>query len=209
MSSPTGTTEAARDEHDRPRSLQELNAVIVATPPPFSGAGRAVLGEGKIGARLSLIGEQPGDREEREGRPFVGPAGALLAKALGEAGIDRSDCYVTNAVKHFKHEARGKRRLHQTPTRAEIRHYRWWLELELEFVGSAVVVAMGRSAAFALLDREVSIARMRGPTSFGDRKGFITVHPSSLLRQRSAPDWRQRYGAFVSDLAAAARAAGP
>ncbi len=183
-----------------PRSLEELNALIVASPPFVPGSSRAVLGEGPVGAAFALVGEQPGDWEDVEGKPFVGPAGKILSKALQKAGIERGSCYVTNAVKHFKYQQRGKRRIHQRPTQGEVRHYRWWLELELCFVSPRVVVAMGRTAASALLDRAVSIKEVRGPLMLAERRGFVTVHPSSLLRQVSAEERAIAYDAFVKDL---------
>jgi uracil-DNA glycosylase len=125
-----------------PRSLAELNKEILAAKPMVPGGKRAVLGEGPIGAALAFVGEQPGDQEDLQGRPFVGPAGQLLDKAFVAAGIDRAQSYITNAVKHFKHEERGKRRIHQKPTMGEVKHYRWWLLKELEFVHPHLVVAL-------------------------------------------------------------------
>ena len=117
-----------------PTSLAELNKMIAAAKPMVHGGLKAVLGEGPIGAPLALVGEQPGDQEDRQGHPFVGPAGRLLDEALEAAGVERTDTYVTNAVKHFKYEQRGKRRIHQKPTVGEVKHYRWWLLKEFEFV---------------------------------------------------------------------------
>jgi len=115
-------------------SIDELNAIIAAAGPLVPGAARAVLGEGPMHPALAFVGEQPGDQEDVEGRPFVGPAGQLLTRAMEDAGIDRATSYLTNAVKHFKYEQRGKRRLHQKPTTGEVKHYRWWLLRELEIV---------------------------------------------------------------------------
>ncbi|MBW4656550.1 MAG: hypothetical protein KME20_26435 [Kaiparowitsia implicata GSE-PSE-MK54-09C] len=126
--------EEAEDGTDAPRSLDELNANIARTEPLVPGATRAVLGEGPIGAAIAFVGEQPGDQEDREGRPFVGPAGQLLNRAMSEADMTRERVYVTNAVKHFKFEQRGKRRIHERPTTGEVKHYRWWLFKELECV---------------------------------------------------------------------------
>ena len=120
-----------------PPASTELNALIAAAPPMVEGGTRAVLGEGPIGAAIAFVGEQPGDQEDLQGRPFVGPAGQLFDRALAEVGIDRGATYVTNAVKHFKFVQRGKRRLHQRPTAGEVKHYRWWLKQELDLVGPA------------------------------------------------------------------------
>ncbi len=183
-----------------PASLEALNRTIAAYDPPAGFAKRAVLGEGRPGARLMLVGEQPGDQEDLQGRPFVGPAGQLLMQAFREAGIEREEAYLTNAVKHFKFVERGKRRIHATPSAGEIRHYRWWLMDEVELVAPALVVALGASAALALSGRPVSVTRARGPAELDGRAGFVTVHPSYFLR---LPDERAReeaYGAFVADL---------
>lgn len=137
-------------QSEEPHSLAGLNEIIAASKPMVHGGKKAVLGEGPIGAELAFVGEQPGDQEDLQGRPFVGPAGQLLDKALAEAGIHREDTYVTNAVKHFKYEERGKRRIHQKPTMGEIKHYRWWLLKELGFVHPRLVVALGATAAAAL-----------------------------------------------------------
>lgn len=160
------------------------------------GGRRAVIGEGPIGATLALVGEQPGDQEDRLGRPFVGPAGKLLDRALADAGVTRSHCYLTNAVKHFKFVQRGKRRIHQKPTAGEIRHYRWWLMKELGFVAPRLVVMLGGTAAFAVAGHPVSVMKERGAASFG----YVTVHPSMLLRIPDTNARRQAYDAFVADL---------
>ncbi len=162
-----------------PASLEALNAIIRASEPLVPGATQAVLGEGPLGADIAFVGEQPGDQEDVHGRPFVGPAGQLLSRALREAGIDRERTYLTNAVKHFKFEVRGKRRIHQKPGAGEVAHYRWWLERELAFVAPRLVVALGATAMLALSGRQVPITRARGPASFGDKpyRGFVTVHP--------------------------------
>lgn len=183
-----------------PQSLEELNRIIAASEPPIPGAARAVLGEGPIGALIAFVGEQPGDQEDMQGRPFVGPAGQLLDRALEQAGIDRRRVYVTNAVKHFKFERRGKRRIHQKPNASEVRHYRWWLMKELEFVHPALVVALGATAALALTGKPVSITRARGETRFGEFPGYITVHPSYLLRVPDEAAKRAAYAAFLADL---------
>jgi DNA polymerase len=185
---------------DAPGSLDELNAVIRRSEPLVPGATQAVLGEGPLGARIAFVGEQPGDQEDRQGRPFVGPAGQLLARAMEEAGLARPESYLTNAVKHFKFEERGKRRIHQKPTAGEVSHYRWWLDRELDFVAPKLVVALGATAVLALTGKAIPITRARGPAEFGKSyAGFITVHPSYLLR---LPDEAkpEAYAAFVADL---------
>jgi DNA polymerase len=188
---------------DAPRNLAELNASMADGGPKVEGGKQVVFGEGPIGARLAFVGEQPGDQEDLQGRPFVGPAGQLLDKAFAEAGIDRSRAYVTNAVKHFKFQERGKRRIHQTPTMGEVKHYRWWLLKELEFVHPHLVVALGGTAAYALAGVPVVIGRSRGAADFGEFKGYVTVHPSSLLRIREHDERERAFAGFVSDLKAA------
>jgi uracil-DNA glycosylase family protein len=187
-----------------PKSLEALNRQILESEPPGPFSPRAVLGEVPVGATIALVGEQPGDQEDVEGHPFVGPAGQLLDRALAEAGITRGETYVTNAVKNFKFKRAGKRRIHQTPTTGEIKRYRWWLERELEFIGPHLVVALGASATQALAGKVVPVMKNRGPTDlFAPWKGFITVHPSSLLRQPDEAAKAAAYKAFVADLARA------
>jgi len=183
-----------------PQSLQALNRIIAAAEPLVPGASRAVLGEGPIGASIAFVGEQPGEQEDLQGRPFIGPAGQLLDGALEQAGIDRREVYVTNAVKHFKFEQRGKRRLHQKPTAGEVKHYRWWLMQELAFVRPRLVVALGGTAAMALTGRAVSVTQVRGETRFDNFPGYITVHPSYLLRLPDEAAKREAYAAFLADL---------
>lgn len=195
---------ANRHEAD-PRTLKALNAVIAASEPFVEGGTRAVLGEGPLHPALAFVGEQPGDQEDAQGRPFVGPAGQLLDQALQEAGIDRGKIYVTNAVKHFKFVERGKRRLHQKPTTGEVKLYRWWLEKELDLVKPSLIVALGSTAALALAGRSMAVTRFRGPAEFDGRAGFITVHPSYLLRIPDAAAKREAYAAFVADLKQARR----
>jgi DNA polymerase len=183
-----------------PDSLEALNAIIRRSEPLVPGATQAVLGEGPVGATIAFVGEQPGDQEDRQGHPFVGPAGQLLSRAMAEAGIDRGEAYLTNAVKHFKFEERGKRRIHQKPTAGEVSHYRWWLDRELDFVAPKLVVALGATAVLALTGKAIPITRARGPAQFEKPyAGFITVHPSYLLR---LPDEAkaEAYAAFVADL---------
>jgi uracil-DNA glycosylase len=149
-----------------------------------------------------LVGEQPGDNEDLSGRPFVGPAGKILDRALQEAQIARRDVYVTNAVKHFKHEVRGKRRLHKRPNTEEIIQCKWWLDQELQLVRPHVVIALGATAARSLLGKTVTISgsrRVNHPLADG-KIAVVTIHPSYLLRLRDAADKDREYSAFVSDL---------
>jgi probable DNA metabolism protein len=190
---------AAMSEQD-PKSLKALNKLIAAAEPLVPGADHAVLGEGPEGAAIAFVGEQPGDQEDRAGRPFVGPAGQLLDQAMEEAGIDRKSVYVTNAVKHFKFERRGKKRIHQKPTMGEVKRYRWWLMKELDLVHPKLVVALGGTAAAALAGKAVAVTKARGKASFENRPGYITVHPSYLLRIPDAADKQVAYKAFVADL---------
>jgi DNA polymerase len=175
--------------------------------PLYRNATQTVFGEGDRQAKLVLIGEQPGDSEDRAGRPFVGPAGGLLNRALEEAGIDRSTVYVTNAVKHFKWEPRGKRRLHKKPSEREVAACRPWLEAELSVIRPEVVVCLGSTAARSLLGPEVRVMRDRGKfmESKYCAKTFITVHPSSLLRAPDEESRAENYALFVKDLRKVAR----
>jgi DNA polymerase len=196
---PTRALEAMTDQE--PKSLAELNAIIAKAGPLVPGATQAVFGEGPEHAAVVFVGEQPGDQEDLAGRPFVGPAGQLLTRAMEEVGIDRSQAYLTNAVKHFKFEQRGKRRIHMKPTAGEVSHYRPWLQKELDLVRPRLVVALGATAVLALAGRAVPITKARGETRFGKRLGFITVHPSYLLRLPDEGGRREAYEAFRADLA--------
>jgi uracil-DNA glycosylase len=173
----------------------------------YERATQTVFGEGRPGARLMLVGEQPGDHEDREGHPFVGPAGRLLDRALAEAGIDRGDVYVTNAVKHFKWVQRGKRRIHQAPLVGEIRACHPWLDAELEVVNPRIVVGMGATAVRALLGPAVRLTQRRGERlELPDgREAYVTVHPSSVLRVEDAEHRHVEMARFVDDLSAVAR----
>lgn len=173
--------------------------------PLYKNATRAVPGEGPLAAPLMLVGEQPGDSEDREGRPFVGPAGKLLDHALKKAGIERSDAFITNAVKHFKFEERGKRRLHKRPDAYEIERCRWWLDLERTIVKPKLVIALGATAVRSLLGSSATITSLRGrKLQLADGLPLsVTIHPSFLLRLRDEADKRREYGRFVADLAAA------
>ncbi|MEJ1936427.1 UdgX family uracil-DNA binding protein, partial [Nostoc sp. NIES-2111] len=163
--------------------------------------GRFVPGEGPANAPLLFVGEQPGDQEDLAGRPFVGPAGQVLARALDEIGLGRGDVYLTNAVKRFHFSQRGKRRLHEKPTTDQIRKERWWLEKEIALVAPRLVVALGATALHALAGKAMPVNRNRGPLRLASgRRAFVTIHPSSLLRQPD-PDARQReWLAFVEDM---------
>jgi uracil-DNA glycosylase len=170
--------------------------------PLHAAATQTVFGDGAEHARLIFVGEQPGDQEDLEGRPFVGPAGGVFDRALAEAGIAREGIYVTNAVKHFKYVPRGKRRIHAKPSGYEIERCRWWLERELAAIAPQLVVALGGTAAQSLAGRTVSVLRERGPIRFGPQDGFITVHPSFLLRLTDKRAREIEYARFVADLVA-------
>jgi DNA polymerase len=171
--SPAGTLAALREE-----------AAVCTRCPLHQTATQTVFGEGPEDAQVMFVGEQPGDQEDLAGRPFVGPAGKVFDQIVGEAGIDRRSVYVTNAVKHFKYEPRGKRRIHQRPNMGEVAHCRWWLNLEIELVKPKLIVAMGATALASLTDAKQKVSEIRGqamPLS-GERTLFVTVHPSYLLR---------------------------
>ncbi|UAB77038.1 UdgX family uracil-DNA binding protein [Erythrobacter sp. SCSIO 43205] len=195
----------AREVRESPKSLEAIAQGISACRDcPIAECGtRAVMGEGAPGASLMIVGEQPGDQEDLAGRPFVGPAGQLLDVYLDKAGIDRKSAYVTNAVKHFKFVSRGKRRIHQTPQAKEIDTCRFWLEAEREVVAPRVVLALGASAARAMLGRTVSLAKERGvPVPLEDGSElWITAHPSYLLRLDGEARATQEQ-LFARDLAA-------
>jgi DNA polymerase len=161
-----------------------------------------VFGEGPAGADLMVVGEQPGDKEDLAGHPFVGPAGALLDRALEEAGIDRARVYVTNAVKHFKWTERGKRRIHEKPNREEILACRMWLEDELKAVRPRVIVALGATAASSLFGPKVRVLRDRGTWIETEWAPIatVTLHPSSILRAPDPAAREQAFRAFVEDL---------
>jgi DNA polymerase len=170
--------------------------------PLWKTGTQTVFGEGPKHARIVFVGEQPGDKEDLEGKPFVGPAGRMLDKALEEAGVDRSEAYVTNAVKHFKWEPAGKRRLHKKPNSREIAACRPWLVSEIESLQPELIVCLGVTAAQSVLQRPVKIKAERGRllhSAFG-AKVLVTVHPSSLLRIQDQPDKEEAWKAFVRDL---------
>jgi uracil-DNA glycosylase family protein len=192
---------------DRPSlpKLREAAAGCTACDLYKTGT-QTVFGEGTRNAEVVFVGEQPGDQEDLAGRPFVGPAGRLLDEALVDAGIDRTKVYVTNVVKHFKWQARGKRRIHQKPNWSEIAACRPWLDAELAVVEPRVLVCLGATAAQALLGRQFRVTRERGHPVESDlaEQVIATVHPSSILR--SDPETReQEYAAFVEDLKVVAR----
>lgn len=170
--------------------------------PLWRDATQAVCGQGPAGARLMIVGEQPGDQEDLAGRPFIGPAGRVLSDALNAAGIDRAEAYLTNAVKHFKHEPRGKRRLHKTPNAGEVQACRWWLDHERKLIKPRLILALGATAGLAVLGRKPAVQVERGKvieTPDGDRV-LLTGHPSYLLRLPD-PDLRRReQAAFAADL---------
>jgi len=175
----------------------------------YRDATQAVPGEGRAGASVMLVGEQPGDKEDLAGKPFVGPAGRILDQALADAGIARAETFVTNAVKHFKHEMRGKRRLHKRPNNYEIERCKIWLEHERDLIKPSTIVALGVTAARSLTGRTVTIGKTRGqPIDLADgTKLIITVHPSALLRIEDEAERRAAYRSFVADLEAAAKLA--
>jgi uracil-DNA glycosylase len=168
----------------------------------YKHATQTVFGEGPADAHVMLVGEQPGDQEDLVGRPFVGPAGKVLDAALEAAGIERSGVYITNAVKHFKNEPRGKRRLHKKPDTSEIDICRFWLDNEIEIVRPRIVVALGATAARGLMRKSLTINANRGRviTLPSGLPGLITVHPSYLLRIEEERDKRREFGLLVKDL---------
>src|SRR3954452_15103508 len=203
-----GTSDASPLVPDRPtiKTLQEAARGCRACPLWKTGT-QTVFGDGSRKAKVVFVGEQPGNDEDLAGKPFVGPAGKLLDKALVEAGINRDEVYVTNAVKHFKWEPKGKRRIHKKPSGKEIAACRPWLEAELEVLKPKVLVCLGATAAQPLLGKECRVSRQRGkPVQSNLAPNVIaTVHPSSILR---APDPETRHAemrAFVADLKKAAK----
>jgi DNA polymerase len=174
----------------------------------YKDATQTVFGQGRPSARLMLVGEQPGDKEDREGAPFVGPAGQLLDRALEEAGIDRSETYVTNAVKHFKWKPKGNRRLHQTPRAGEIEACKPWLEAEVQAVKPEAVMAMGATAARSLFGPKVKVTKDRGHPLESPLAPLaaVTIHPSAILRLRDHDEREAELAGFVADLEGVASA---
>jgi len=196
------------------KSIKSLRALATAEGecrrcPLYRDATQAVPGEGPKQAEFMLVGEQPGDKEDLAGKPFVGPAGRILDAALKDAGIAREDTFVTNAVKHFKHERRGKRRLHKRPNNYEIERCKIWLERERGLVKPSTIIALGVTAARSLTGKTVTIAKMRRtPVALADgTKRVVTIHPSALLRIEDENDKHAAYRDFVTDLKAARAAA--
>jgi len=176
--------------------------------PLYRHATQVVPGEGPAPAKVMFVGEQPGNDEDLAGKPFVGPAGRMLDRAIGEAGLDRAAIFVTNAVKHFKFEPRGKRRLHKRPNAYEIDRCRWWLDRERAIVKPDLTVALGATAARSLFGRPVTISKMRGEiVDREDGRFLVTIHPSYLLRIDDERDKAAEYRRFVADLRVCAQTA--
>jgi uracil-DNA glycosylase len=201
----------ATDLAEKATSLQQLKTIASGCQACdlWKNATQTVFGEGPTEASLLIIGEQPGDKEDLAGHPFVGPAGRLLDECLREAGIDRDEVYVTNAVKHFKwsHDERGKRRIHKRPAASEIGACRPWLEAEIRVVKPKVLLCMGASASQAVLGRSISVTRQRGEKLQSElaENVIVTVHPSSILRVKNHGDREIQRGLFVRDLERVAR----
>ncbi|WP_416798263.1 UdgX family uracil-DNA binding protein [Ciceribacter azotifigens] len=195
---------ALTSDHPHARSLAALKEEASGCErcELYRSATRLVFGEGPRDARVVLVGEQPGDREDIAGRPFVGPAGRVLDECLAEAGIDRNICYVTNAVKHFKFSQRRKRRLHSRPNAGEVRACAWWLGAELAVLRPQLVVALGATAVYALLGNGIKVTAARGQV-IAPPSGppvLVTIHPSYLLRVRGHADVAAARRSFVDDL---------
>ncbi|KPF45453.1 UdgX family uracil-DNA binding protein [Rhizobium sp. AAP43] len=202
-----GKEEEERDGPGDPWLKLKRDAAACTLCPLHGQATQTVFGEGPIGAEVMFVGEQPGDREDLAGRPFVGPAGTVFDEALALAGIERDSSYVTNAVKHFKYEMRGKRRIHQKPGVGEIEHCRWWLSKELDLVRPRIVVALGASAYFALTGERKSVEDVRGypmPMA-GGRVLFVSVHPAYLLRLPDDAKRQREIARFREDMVSVER----
>ncbi len=197
-----GDDAQARAARDRDVGRLRDHAADCHACPLWKPATQTVFGEGPEGAGIMFVGEQPGDKEDLAGRPFVGPAGQLFDRALAEAGVNRGQVYVTNAVKHFKFEPRGKRRLHKTPDTPEIDACRWWLAQEMRVVRPRLVMALGGTAVRALFGRAMPIGRNRGRDLVlaDGTPAAVTVHPSYLLRLPEPESRAREYGRFVADL---------
>ena len=191
-----------------PKSLRQLGQAVQGCTrcPLYRDATQAVPGDGPSHATFMLVGEEPGDKEDLAGKPFVGPAGRVLDRALQDAGIARDETFVTNAVKHFKFEMRGKRRLHKRPNNYEIERCKIWLDFERDLVKPSMVVALGVTAARSLIGRTVTIGKVRGkPFDLADGAQLVvTIHPSALLRIEDDADRHAAYKSFVADLKIAA-----
>jgi DNA polymerase len=195
---------SARDFLPRKLSLEALREAASTCKgcDLYKNAAQTVFGEGPGHAGLLLIGEQPGDQEDRQGHPFVGPAGRMLDRALSEAGISRQQVYVTNAVKHFKWIWRGKRRLHQKPSIREVMACKPWLEAEIAALGPKIVVCLGATAAQSYFGRPVSITRERGRLISADSglTAFVTIHPSAIYRHREKREQEEEYRRFAAEI---------
>ncbi|MGX9178853.1 UdgX family uracil-DNA binding protein [Mesorhizobium sp. BHbdii] len=193
-------------EGDDARSIPELSEVAKACRrcPLWRNATQTVFGEGPDKAKVIFVGEQPGDQEDLAGKPFVGPAGKVFDAILEDAGVDRLKVYVTNAVKHFKFEPRGKRRIHSKPNAGEVQACRWWLDKELEMIKPNLAVALGATAAQSLLGKVVPIMKMRGEVVERDDglRVFVTIHPSFILRIREPADKQAERERFLQDMKA-------
>jgi uracil-DNA glycosylase family protein len=203
--------DAAFDGH-APASLAEIEAGVQMCRrcDLYRDATQGVPGEGAARARLMFVGEQPGDQEDLAGRPFVGPAGQMFDRALAQAGVPRDQAFVTNAVKHFKHELRGKKRIHKTPNAGEVTACRWWLDAERRIVRPRVIVALGATAALAVFGKPAAIGKLRQQAlQLADQaQGVVTYHPSYLLRLPDPDAKAKAYAMFVDDLRFAWKLAG-
>ena len=193
----------------RPRGIEDLREAAASCKACdlWENATQTVFGEGAEHSRLMLVGEQPGDQEDLQGKPFVGPAGKLLERALDEAGIDRRRVYVTNAVKHFRWTRRGKRRLHEKPNAGQVRACRPWLEAEIEVVRPHLIVLLGATAAQSVMGPAFRVSKQRGevlPSPLGVPV-LATVHPSSILRATDDESREVAMSSFIADLKVAAR----
>jgi DNA polymerase len=201
------TLHAPRDRVPRKHAQEHLDdlrrgAATCRACSLWEAATQTVFGEGSAQAAVMFIGEQPGDQEDRAGHPFVGPAGQLLDRALGDAGIERAACYVTNVVKHFKWVLRGTRRLHKTPLQREVQACSRWIAQEIATVDPQIIVCLGATAARAMLGNQFRVTQQRGQLYETSRLPPIlaTVHPSSILRTQTSEEREAAYAAFVSDL---------
>jgi len=203
------STEAVVTESSSITSLKALRAAEenCTRCPLYRHATQVVPGEGPARARIMMVGEQPGDQEDKQGRPFVGPAGGVLAKALADAGIERRVVFVTNAVKHFKFEPRGRRRLHKRPNAYEIDKCHWWLDIEQAILKPEIIVALGATAIRSVSGRPLSVNKIRGRLISlpNGRQMLATIHPSYILRIEDENDKRTQYKQFVADLKVCAK----
>jgi uracil-DNA glycosylase len=192
------------EDESAPASLAAVERGVQACRrcPLWRDATKGVAGAGPKTASLMLVGEQPGDQEDLAGKPFVGPAGQMLDRALADAGVERDAAYVTNAVKHFKHEMRGKRRLHKTPNAGEVEACRWWIDAERRLVRPRVIVALGATATLSVFGKAMPVMKSRGQAFQLDdqAQAVVTVHPSFLLRVPDPDAKAAAYGDFVEDL---------